>query len=260
MKGKILGLTLSLLILACGTLSAQETSTKSTLEKVRFGFKICPNFSSLKTVSSATDEGYETEKFGSVTGFGFGMIADVAISENYYLAMGLNIITGGGGVSVNSTNDNNRTALEMKSGDVKYKMQYVEFPFGIKMYNDINSDMKIYADIGLQLALTIGKTAQYGNIELYDGTVYGGTSDYEKITGLSVTPTAFGMNLGAGITYNINNNLDGLFGIRFTNYFLPDITLPQKGMLYSKAGGQEITFDDGKQRLNGIQINFGLMF
>ncbi len=252
------------IMLVTGTqVSAQDdfgSSSSNSYNKFRFGFKICPNFSSLKTVSSATDEHYKTEKFGSVTGFGFGAITDIAFSQNYFISTGINIITGGGGVSVSSVDDNNRTALEMKSGDVKYKMQYIEFPVGIKMYNDISSDMKVYADIGLQLALTIGKSAQYNDIELYDGSTYNGTTDYEKITGLSVTPSAFGMNLGAGITYNINNNLDGLFGIRFTNYFLPDMTLPQKGMLFSKANAQEITFDDGKQRMNGIQINFGLMF
>ncbi len=248
-------------ILGYFTAQAQVPEVGGTEDKYRFGFKIFPNFSSLKTVNSATDEYYETEKLGGLTGFGFGAIFDYKFGKNYYISSGLNITTGGGKLNVKSTSDNDRTPLDLKEGDVTFKMQYIEIPLDVKMENYINSKISAFARIGLQMAFNIGKRAEYDNIKLYsDPTVATSSSEFEKITGLSMTPFMFGMNLGAGLTYNINENLDGLFSIGFTNYFLPDITAPQKGMLYSKAGAEEITFDDGKQRLNGLQVNFGLMF
>ncbi len=240
---------------------AQLPEVGGVEDKYRFGFKIYPNFSTLKTMNSATTDFYETEKAGGLTGFGFGAIFDYKFGRNYYFNSGFNIVTGGGKLNITSTNDNDRGGLNLKSGDVAYRMQYIEVPFGVKMVNPIGDNIGVFANIGAQLGINIGKKAKYDNIRIYeDPSNVSSSSDFEKITGTSMTPFMFGMNLGAGLTYNINDNLDGLFSVSFTNYFTPDITNPNKGMLYSKVGAREIVFDDGKQRMNGIQLNFGLLF
>ncbi len=254
-------LLLLLIFIGFGSMQAQESDVAGVNDKYRFGFQIFPNFSSLKTVNSATSRFYETEKLGGYTGFGFGAIMDFKFGRNYYFSTGLNIVTGGGKLNVTSTNDNNRDPLDLKSGDISYRMQYIEIPFDVKMNNYINSNLSAFAKIGLQAGFNIGKKAEYENIILYkDPTTSTSSNGYEKITGLSMAPAMFGMNLGAGLTYNINENLDGLFSLSFTNYFLPDITNPQKGMLYSEADATEIEFHDGKQRLNGFAVNLGLLF
>ncbi len=261
MQKKSIKLLTALMLLAWSSTMAQMPAVVGEDDTYSFGFKIFPNFSSLKTVNSATTDFYNTTKAGGLTGFGFGAIFDYKFGKNYYINSGFNIVTGGGQLNVVSTNDDNRNTLDLESGDITYQMQYIELPLGVKMVNPISDKVSAFANIGLQMAFTIGKKAKYENMNIY-GIPGAATnsSDFEKITGLSMTPFMFGMNLGAGITYNLNDNLDGLFSFSFTNYFLPDITLPQKGMLYSNAGAQEILFDDGKQRLNGIQLNFGLMF
>ncbi len=211
----------------------------------RFGFHASPTFT---WMSNNSDQDAVVGK-GANTAFKFGAIGEVYFRENYALKFGLNMSFGQGGSLIFNTVDSTGLALFVDSQPdilspttpkVKFKYQYLEIPFALKMRTNEMGSMRYFAEVPI---LTIGvNIAARGEI---DGTDIG---DFKIGKDTGIFQISWG--LGGGAEYSISENTSIMAGVFF-----------QSGMAntyFGKTGDAAI--DDSKTIVNGIDIRIGVMF
>ena len=172
---------------------AQESRGNTAL-----GFTLTPNISWLSS-------GEQSKSDGPAVGFSYGVIADLAFSENYFFATGFTLS------SMNSK--------AIATGDVRtestYHFQYIEVPLTLKLKNSSGDNTSFYGQFGLGTGIKVRATEDYSQRDASGNTAVGEDVNISK----KVNPFRLGLIAGAGAEWKIGRNLSLLTGVTYNNGF-----------------------------------------
>ena len=255
---KKLVVTCSLLI-ACIAANAQ-------IENLRLGFNLSP------FVSWLVNDDPEIRRTGSNVGLQAGAIAEYYLNENMMLTSGLGLAFNRGGTLKYETGGNffpNSRLSDnlLNSGDkplpdgvkIKYKLQYLEIPLGIRFRTNEKGYLRYFAEAPV---FTMGfRTGARANLEGQELD-----SQRENISG-DVPFFNFSVGGGAGVEYAITEEISGVFGLYYTAG-LSDITSNAGYTAEEVPGNNPFNPDDdyltkpenSRARLRSVTLRLSLMF
>lgn len=217
---------------------------------VRFGFQLSPTFGWMSANVNTINPS------GTNIGLKLGMIGEYYFQENYAFTSGIGFAFNQGGTLLHEQGGNywNKTDIaESKKPfpdqvKLKYGIQYVEIPVGLKMRTKEFGYIRYF----LQPALVFGlKTQAQGSVK---GTNIG--DDLEK---LNIKDEVNSLNLswgiGGGIEYSISESTSLIGGLALQVGFT-DAT-DDNGVVLT---GTEEKREDAKGSLNVITVRIGIMF
>lgn len=170
--------------------------SKGQSEKFRFGFKISPQASWLKSDT----KGLEND--GMKLLFAYGVMADYNFAENYTIATGLDINYRGGKLK------NEIDTITAKAG---YKIQYIEVPVAIKLKTNEVGYMRFFGQLGFTPGYVIKART--------DVDVQGQTEDDKSII-KDVTRFNISLQFTAGMEYNISGKTNLYTALFYNNGFI----------------------------------------
>jgi hypothetical protein len=205
MRKNIFILVLALLV--CMEAPAQQ--------KLRFSIFANPCFnwlqSDLKTVQS-----------GSISlGFDAGLTVDKFFADYYAISSGVSIGSAGGNLKYTGPTagffnfkSHGKTIKVPNNTTIKFKLQYITIPIGLKFKTKEIGYLTYFAHLGLTTQMNIKAigTSSDANSSLADDNI----SDEINFFNL-------GYHIGAGAEYSIGGNTALVFGLTYTNGFV-DIT------------------------------------
>jgi hypothetical protein len=211
------------------------------LDDLRFGFQISPVFASM-----GTDDN-KINKNGTNVGMKLGMVGEIYFKENYAFLIGIGFAFNTGGTLLHDTGGKIWQRSDLPAGvpesfpsgtDLKYNLQYVEIPFGMKFRTKEFGYLRYYAEVPV---ITIGFRSQSkGAIE------FTGINEDKIIIKKEVVPLALSWGLGGGIEYSLGENTALIGGVGFQRVFT-DVTKDYSGV-------------DSKAYINNIILRLGVMF
>ncbi len=233
--------------------------------QVRFGAYFAPTIAWMHPTTGKSDNGlYSVSSEGSKLGYAWGLLMDYYFAENYGLATGFNLNTGGGILSTKYVGPGPVSSTYVTSNvyqtKFNYNVQYLEVPFNLKLRSDElgNAGFKVFGQIGVTVGFNLAKKATY-TVSYSDSTgsiLSEKSGNNEKLRGtLAVPPVVFSLNVGAGLEYPITEKMSIYGGLFFNNGFAPDATNPANYDL-----GYLGSFKDGNTRLNNFAIRIGIFF
>lgn len=188
-------------------------SSHAQQKPFKFGFKLSPAISWL----SPDAKNYETG--GSDFSFSWGLIADITLMENYYLATGFNVSYFGGKLKYPhmATLDSYNYEGEMQR---TYNIRYIEVPLALKMKtNELAKNLKFFGQIGINTGFNIRAKSN----DEFSGSndITGNYSYRENKIDIKEETTLIKASLlvGAGTEYVIDESVSVVIGINFNNGF-----------------------------------------
>lgn len=220
-----------LLVLATAGSSAHAQSFGDRMRKVRFGFKLDPGASVMRSQENGVTRN------GGKFYFSYGVLADFYIDENsnYAISTGLGISHMGSVLKY----DVGRGLERFKGEPTEYdlRLQYVEIPFALKLKTNTASGIGIWGQFGAFAGFPVRARAN----------VISGLQKYDRENVLQdINRVNTGMLIGAGIEYPLTETLTGVVGFNFQNGFT-DVTRNKK-------------WDDGRVNMNAFVLRLGVYF
>ncbi len=223
----------------------------------RFGIQFSPTITWLNSSDNRIN--------GNGTAFGgpkIGMVGEKYFQENYALTFGLGLTFNQGGVLrhdfggdlwPNSTLSND-VYHDLPDGvNLRYSLQYVEIPFGLKMKTQEFGYIRYFAELPI---FTLGILTQA------QGAVEGTNMDTDKENIRDdVNLFALSWGLGGGIEYSVGPNTSLVGGIYFHST-VTDIT-KDDGMRRGEGDSPDANptiRENAKNALQGITVRIGVMF
>ncbi|MEZ4935822.1 MAG: outer membrane beta-barrel protein [Saprospiraceae bacterium] len=210
--------------------------------ELRLGFQVSPMFSIM-----TTDDNQINNDAGNL-GLKLGMRAEFYFRENYAFIAGLGFSFNSGGTLRYEQFSNTWQGSELPAGvtapfpgmtELKYNIQYVEIPFGLKFKTKEFGYLRYYAEIPV---FTLGFRSQARGAIAYTN-VNEDKIDIKK----EVLPLALSWGAGGGIEYAVSDGTSLIGGISFQSQFT-DVTKNYKPEVDSKA------------KLTNIILRLGVMF
>ena len=209
---------------------------------LRLGFQVSPTFSTMGTDDNQINSN------GTNLGLKLGMRGEIYFRENYAFIVGLGFAFNSGGTLRHETISDTWQKSELPSGvlrpfpggtDLKYNLQYVEIPFGLKFRTKEFGYLRYFAEVPV---ITLGfKSQSRGSIE------YGGLKKEKIDIKKEVVGLALSWGLSGGVEYSISESTAIIGGIGFQRIFT-DVTKDYKPDVNSKAS------------ITGIILHLGVMF
>jgi hypothetical protein len=182
-----------LITLFCGGAMAQPS----------LSVKVFPSLS-LNRLESESD----TLKFrndGTGLRFGFGLIADLPLTENYYFSTGVSYISKKAGMKYLNVNDISTTA-EVTN------LRYLQIPVSLKLYtNEMSLDTRFYFQVGMLAEFKVGQNEiKRGNMfvdgyNFFDTSLLFGIGAERKIG--TTTAAYIGFSYQRGLINVINDTV-----------------------------------------------------
>jgi len=234
-------------------------TTTSGQENLRFGFQLSPTFSWMTANTNKVNGS------GTNLGLKMGMIGEYYFRENYAFSSGIGFGFNQGGVLQHERkgcywpNSDLGLPIDTAAGcavlpegtRLRYKLQYLEIPIGLKMRtNEIG-----YVRYFLEPALTLGfKTQATGSAE---GRGLG--NDLEK---LNIKSEVNGVNLswglGVGLEYYLSENVALVGGLAFQTG-VSDVT-KDGAVVYNEQTEQYDLRENSIGKIHNIIIRMAVMF
>ncbi len=180
----------------------------SQVKPFRFGFKVSPNISWISPDSKT----YSSD--GAQLGFSWGFLADITLTENYFVKTGFEVDYLGGklnfphtmlipGDTLNSVGNMNR----------KYNLRYLTIPLTIKMRTNQFGKVAYYGEIGFGTSFNLRAKAT----DSFDYN--GGQSNYSSEEDLNdeVTFVKSSIVVGGGMEYFVDNSTSIILAVSFNN-------------------------------------------
>jgi len=186
--------------------------TQAQVKPFRFGLKIAPNIGWI----SPDSDGYE--KDGSLAGFSWGFISDIAITDNYYFGTGFNINYLNGKYSFPDSREiiaNDDTTSYPGTTTSDMKLRYIELPLTLKMKTNKFDQLQVYGQIGFSLGLNIKAKAE--DVFRYEVAGNSKSQSNERDKSDEVKFARGSLILGGGIEYYIDNSTSIVAGITYSN-------------------------------------------
>ncbi|MCH2081038.1 MAG: PorT family protein [Saprospiraceae bacterium] len=227
----------------------------------RFGFQLSPTFNWM----SADDN--KINPSGTLIGLKLGMLSEWYFSDNYAVTSGLGFSFNTGGTllfeeagrfwtqsdvpenAYNNTDVGNAFAPQTK---LKYSLQYVEIPIGLKMKVGEIAEKEFSYFLEPFLALGIRTQAR--------GTIEGGGDDAESINiREDVNLINLSWGIGAGAEYGLNDQTSLIAGLGVQIGFA-DATDDDGGKIIETVTPLTESDEDSKGTINAIILKIGIMF
>ncbi|MBI5916637.1 MAG: outer membrane beta-barrel protein [Bacteroidetes bacterium] len=219
-------------------LSGASTAQESDL---RLGFQVSP------AVSWMTTDDNQINNNGTNLGLKLGARGEIFFRENYAFIIGLGFAFNSGGQLLHDFPINAWQRSEIPSPfqggfppgtDLRYNLQYVEIPFGLKFRTNEIGYLRYYAELPI---ITLGfKSQARGTIE--SGSIKEDKIDIKK----EVNPLALSWALGAGVEYSVSETTALIGGVSYQRLFT-DVTHN-----YSEA--------NAKATISTLVLHLGVMF
>ena len=174
-------------------------------------------------------DGKKAQSVSPAFGFDAGLTVDKYFAENYAFSTGLSIGTLGGKLNYEtenikfSTPDANPT-VNAKT-DIKYTLQYITLPLGLKFKTKEIGYFTYFAHLGLTNQININAKATTGDAA---ATLSGDNID-KNIALFNV-----GYHIGLGAQYSLGGNTAIVLGATLTNGFL-DVTNNDKSKITTSS-------------------------
>lgn len=250
MKKIVLGIIflLTIGINADAQSNPNPTALNSYERNLRLGFQLSPTISWMDTDDNAINGN------GATVGMRLGMIGEYYFRERYAFISGINFAFNQGGTlkheeggNLWSKSDLSDSALAALPDGVnlKYHIQYLEIPFGIKMRTKEIGYARYFAEIPL---FSLGVRVQArGDVE--------GTSRLQvERENIIKDVNLFNLNwgFGAGIHYTLSEDTEFIGGLYYQQGFT-DVT-------DNKATKKSGEIEDSKGIIKGITLRIGILF
>jgi len=232
---------------ALSSVWAQDTGLK-------FGFQVSP------TIGWLSDNNRNIEGSGSNLGLSLGLMAEYFFQENYAFTFGAGFAFNQGGDLQHrlpgrywpETDRFPSPDTLAANTELKYNIQYVEIPFGLKMRTRQYGYIRYF----LQPNVLIGfKTQTKGKLE---GPNSGGEIEDLDIR-REVNLLNMGIGIGGGLEFEISEDthLVGGFNLLFG---IVDISKDQSDNVFDPERPGVALSDDSKTKLNRFTIRIGILF
>ena len=207
------------------------THSFSQVKPFRFGFKVAPNISWI----SPDSKGYSSD--GALLGFSWGFLADISLTENYFVKTGFEVDYLGGKLSFPHTmlipGDTIKSVGTMNR---KYNLRYLTIPLTIKMRTNQFGKIAYFGEIGFGTSFNLRAKAT----DSFDYN--GGQNNYstEEDVNDEVTFMKSSIIVGGGMEFFVDNSTSIILGVTFNNGLNNilkgknslDTEIDQKGHLY----------------------------
>ncbi|HHB79501.1 MAG TPA: PorT family protein [Saprospiraceae bacterium] len=224
-------------------LSLTVTFLAQAQSNFRFGIQASPSFSWLSTSDNNINGN------GANLGLKLGLTGEYDIAENYSIIGGLNFAFNHGGTLKYNKGGKywpSVTSDMLPDGvNLKYNLQFVEIPFGMKMRTNEFGLLRYYAELPV---FTLGiVTKSNGDIKGTSGLDKEKENISKEVNGFNI---AWG--LGAGVEYEISSSTKLIGGFAFQKYFF-DLT-ENSGLI----GGSQT--EDSKASMSTLTFKIGVIF
>jgi opacity protein-like surface antigen len=221
-------------------------------QDIRFGFQMSPSFSWMTTNTN------KVNRSGTNLGLKLGMLGEYYFRENYAFVSGIGFAFNHGGTLLHEFGGNYWTKSDLDPNlqelppdvKLKYGIQYVEIPAGLKMRTREFGYLRYFLEPGLTFGF---KTQARGSIK---GTGIG--DDAEKINiRKEVNSLNLAWGLGGGVEYSISDNTSLVGGLGFQIGFT-DAT-DDNGTVFDTNQKVE-RGEKSKGTISAITLKIGVMF
>jgi len=204
----------------------------SKAQKMSFGIVANPQVSWIRPDIT------KVERAGAKMGLNFGLNADFFFAKNYAFHTGLLINNTGGKLEFKDTINFYTTDSTFRidpGSTIKYKLQYIDIPLGLKFKTKQLGYFTYYGQLGITAQVKVAARGSNDDYDINDA----GISD--EIGLFSV-----GYHIGGGMEYSLGGTTAILVGFKYTNGFV-DITKDKNKV-------------SDKSVLNAIAIQIGILF
>ncbi len=208
---------------------------------LRLGFQASPTFAWMTTDDANIGSN------GTNLGLKLGARGEIFFRENYAVTIGLGFSFNNGGQLLHKEFIDAWQRSDIPNGvltpfpagtDLRYNLQYVEIPFGLKFRTNEVGYLRYYAELPI---ITLGfKSQARGQVEYT--SIKEDKIDIKK----EVTPIALSWGVGGGIEYSVSESTAIVAGITYQKIFT-DVTKDYDNV-------------DAKATINAIIIHLGVMF
>jgi opacity protein-like surface antigen len=223
-----------------------------TERAVRFGLKAAPNLSWMNPDVTGVNPG------GGRLKFTYGLMSDFFITDNYLFATGIEIMATGGALDFNpAVHYTTGTATNQQIYNLQrreYNIQYLNLPAILKMRTNEIGYMRYFGQFGFDVSFrtrarandsgfyTAGRQESAENINIADDVQF----------------IRLGLNLGAGIEYNLIGNTNLMVGISYSNGFTNGLRGVSTTLYPDRALPDEKLRQDAV--INIVSLNVGVFF
>ena len=214
----------------------------SQVKPFRFGVKVAPDFSWI----SPDTKDYEND--GMVPGFSWGFLADITLTDNYFVKTGFSVDYVGGKLTYPHSMllDETQSALTAGTLKRKYSLRYLEIPATIKMRTNQFNNMAFYGEIGFGGYFNLKAKGKDEFTPDGSSTVVSDDGDIKD----EISFMRASMIVGAGMEYFIDESTSLIFSVDFNN----GLTNVLNGKNNIDASLNE------RAQLYYFQLNVGVMF
>lgn len=221
--------------------------------EVRFGFQLSPTFGWMSTDNNKINTN------GTNLGLKLGMIGEFYFQENYSVSTGLGFYFNSGGTILHDqageywrnseVPDLCADNFKTRGPNLKYSVQYVEIPIGLKMRTREFGYLRYYVEPNLGLGF---RTQAKGDVEnLGDECNDINIQDDVRLLHLF-------WGVGAGVEYSISESTSIVGGIG-TQFGFVDVT-KNDDRVYRDNNPTTAAEEDAKAVMRAIVIKLGVMF
>ena len=241
-------------LIAFLSLAATAAQAQQLRGDVRFGFQMSPAFSWMATSTNKINTS------GTNLGLKLGMIGEYYFQENYAISSGIGFFFNTGGTLLHEragnfwVNSDLPEACRNLSRDakLKYSLQYVEIPIGLKMRTREFGYIRYYIEPNLGLGF---RTQAKGDI-----TNRGGEECQDLSIRSDVTLFNLFWGLGGGMEYSVSENTSLLAGLGM-QFGFADVTRNNNDKAFPDPDDMTITIDErSKGVIRALVLRLGVMF
>ncbi len=208
---------------------------------LRLGLQVSPVFSNMGSADNTINSN------GTNLGLKLGMRAEMFFRENYAFITGIGFAFNSGGTMHHDNGGQIWTRSELPGGvdptflpgvDLKYNLQYVEIPFGLKFRTNEMGYLRYWAEIPV---ITLGFNSQARGSIQQTGINEDKIDIKKEVTGLSMS-----WGIAGGVEYNVSSGTSLIGGLGFEKVFT-DVT-------------KNVDEDKSKAFINNIVLRLGVLF
>jgi hypothetical protein len=218
------------------------TTLIGQVKPFRFGVKVAPN---LAWIAPDT-KNYEND--GTVPGFSWGFLADITLTDNYFIKTGFSVDYVNGKLTYPHAQLIDETSSVLTPGTLsrKYNLRYLEIPATIKMRTNQFNKMAFYGEIGFGGYFNLKAKSKDEFTPENSTSVLSSEEDIKD----EIAFMRAALIVGAGIEYFIDESTSLIFSVDFNNG-LTDILKGENAIDNSL---------EQRAQLYYFQLNIGVMF
>lgn len=219
------------IVIAAVFLMSINSVIAQTDYNVRFGLQLSPTFSWMKSDARVINGN------GANLGLKLGMIGEYYFAETYAVTSGLGFaFNHGGTLRYDPESDYWNTGVNLRDADLKYSVQYIEIPLGLKMRTKEFGYLRYFGEPSLTFGFRSQSRGDIKGSDLNDVDI----KEY-------IAPLGLSWGLGIGAEYSVSGSTSLVGGLYFQNMFTDMTKDVDMG-------------DESASSFNALTIRLGVLF